>query len=262
MPGLGRRVEFDEQSRNFPIRALLPRQEVRQSKIWPCDITLDQGNDGACVGFAYTHELIAEPVVVTGVAEAFAHELAGAPLDYNFAMGIYRAAQLIDQWDDTPPEEGTSVLAGAKIVTQRGYYEGYRWAFSLDDILDTLSSKGPGVLGANWYSGMFTPDSNNVIHVAGIVEGGHGILTHGVDFDGMFGHQNHALVHQSWGLPWGIDGSAWIPFSDLERVFHEDGEFCVPIGRLAGGVPVVPPEDKSGCLPKPMARFAKWMGGK
>jgi hypothetical protein len=63
---------------------------------------LDQGKEGACVGFAWSHELAAYPVRVE--------------VDDEFARSkIYAEAQKIDEW---PGEayHGTSVLAGAKVV--------------------------------------------------------------------------------------------------------------------------------------------------
>lgn len=98
--GLGRRREFDERSRAFPIRTLTEAVEPKQ-KYWRCDARLDQGREGACVGFAWGHELNAEPRRWWTTDQ--------------HARVIYRRAQQLDQW---PGEnyEGTSVLAGAKAV--------------------------------------------------------------------------------------------------------------------------------------------------
>jgi hypothetical protein len=59
--GLGRRTEFDPRSRNYPARTLLAVEPPR-TNLWPLAEYLDQGSEGACVGFAWTHELLAEPV--------------------------------------------------------------------------------------------------------------------------------------------------------------------------------------------------------
>jgi len=70
--------EFDERSRNFPIglhllvhygaeaAALVPR-----SYTWSAGEVLDQGREGACVGFGWSGELLARPSVVAGVTNDF-----------------------------------------------------------------------------------------------------------------------------------------------------------------------------------------------
>lgn len=65
-PRLDRLVQFDERSRGYGIVPLLEAQDKTQprSYTWGCDIrTLDQGREGACVGFAWAGEAAARPVV-------------------------------------------------------------------------------------------------------------------------------------------------------------------------------------------------------
>jgi hypothetical protein len=243
MPAFGRRPEFDERSLDYPIRALLEPQRALQTRIWPCEPVLDQGNVGACVGFSWAHELAAEPEPVPDI-----DNLAG--------MQIYNRAQLLDQWSDTPPQEGSSVLAGAKTVTEQGHLVEYRWAFGLNDLLDTLSQFGPAVLGINWYSGMMNPDDNGYIHPTGRVVGGHAILARGLDAE-----QRSVLLHNSWGLEWGIDdGNAWISFEDLDQLLREDGEACIPVTRTHINIePISPqpepePVEPAGCLSRQSIR--------
>ena len=104
-PRLDRIVQFDDRSRNYPIRAqITPKQASKpRSYTWSVGKGLDQGNEGSCVGFSWAHELIARPAVFLYA-------------DYNYARNqIYKAAQEIDEWPGVA-YEGTSVLAGAKIV--------------------------------------------------------------------------------------------------------------------------------------------------
>ncbi|MBT2451265.1 hypothetical protein J7F03_30190, partial [Streptomyces sp. ISL-43] len=116
-PRLDRIPQPDERNNNYPIRELVTEQASLRSAGWACSSWLDQGNEGACVGFAWSHELIATPVKVKKV-------------DASFARTIYHEAQGLDDW---PGEaySGTSVLAGAKAVAARGYMEEYRWAFGV-----------------------------------------------------------------------------------------------------------------------------------
>lgn len=209
----GRRVQFDERSREYPIRALLGKLKPR-SYTWACDKWLNQLSEGACVGFAFAHELIAKPKVHTKITDAN-------------ALSIYKFAQTIDPW---PGENysGTSVLAGVKAVQAQypAAIKEYRWAFTMDDLLDTLGYYGPVVLGINWYEGMYSTDAEGYIHRTGKRVGGHAILANGVNVK-----KKHIRLHNSWGRSWGINGECFISFDDMERLLNEKGEVCVPVKR-------------------------------
>jgi hypothetical protein len=206
---------FDPRSRAFPIRTLLTSTTPR-SYTWGCNVVLDQGPDGACVGFAWSHERAARPVAV--------------PTTYDDAFSLYKQAQLLDEWADTPPYEGTSVLAGAKVAMGRAWLREFRWCFGLNDVLAAVSRHGPVVLGVNWYTGMLDTDDRGFIHVEGDVVGGHAILARGVSVS-----QRTVLLHQSWSPSWG--GTRWGPgtclisWDDLERLLYEQGEACAPVLR-------------------------------
>lgn len=219
---LNRLIQFDEKSRNFPIREFVDGKKPR-SYTWRCDATLDQGPDGACVGFSMTHELIARPKVVTGLDATFAKEQ------------VYWEAQKIDPWDGgsypgaSPFYEGTSVLAGVKILRRLGYIEEYRWAFGLQDLILAVGYEGPAVIGVNWYEGMFNPWPCGHLHVSGQVAGGHAILVKGVSVT-----KKTFTLHNSWGAGWGNRGSATITWDEMERLLHESGEAVIPIRRTWG----------------------------
>lgn len=214
---LDRRVSFDERSRAYDVRALLDRTEPR-SYTWGLPQTvLDQGPDGACVGFSWAHELACRPYV--------------RPADYLMAMGLYRHAQLLDQW---PGEayEGTSVLAGAKAAREAGHLSEFRWAFSLRDALAAISRTGPAVVGAWWWSGMFRPDSSGFIHPTGYREGGHAVVVRGVNV-----RRRLVTVQNSWGPRWGGTewgpGTALLSWDDFGTILADDGECCIPVERGA-----------------------------
>lgn len=209
-PRLDRIVEFDETSREFPIRTLVPKKP--RSYTWRCDAWLDQGREGACVGFSWSHELAARPKPVGGLTDDFAH-------------AVYKRAQKLDQW---PGEtySGTSVIAGAKAVQELGYVGEYRWAFGLDDLILAVGYAGPAVLGVNWYEGMFRPDEKGYIHPSGNLSGGHAILCHSVNVK-----KRYFKLHNSWGSDWGNKGECFVSFDDMDRLLKEQGEACVPIQR-------------------------------
>jgi len=208
-----RRVSFDERSRNFPIRAALAPTAKHRSYTWAPGPTLDQGQQGACVGFAWAHELAARPAVIDRVTAEFAR------------TKIYLEAQKIDQW---PGEdyEGTSVIAAAKIIQQLGAMNEYRWAFGLEDLRLAVGNHGPAVLGINWYEGM-EETTNGWIKVTGSNLGGHSVLCFGVNHN-----EKYFKIQNSWGPAWGINGGLCrISFDDMDRLLHEDGEACIPTAR-------------------------------
>jgi hypothetical protein len=222
---LGRRVEFDDRSRGFPIRALLP--EGLRGRSWICKVVLDQDkNDterdkNSCVGNGWAHELAASPVVVPGV-------------DEPFAIRIYHEAQRRDQW---PGEDydGSSVLGGAKAVQAFGYMPEYRWAgvgstSVIDDVMLALSHHGPVVLGTNWLENMFD-SAPSVLDVSGAVAGGHCYLARGLLLKPRFAKEPVVRIRNSWGRSWGVEGDAFIRVSDLERLLKDNGEACVPVRR-------------------------------
>lgn len=219
---LDRLVSFDERSRRYPIRSIVPEIGPKRGRTWFCDTVLDQGAEGACVGFACSHELICQPQVCKSVDGKFARER------------IYFEAQKEDEWEGgaypgaRPFYEGTSVLAGVKQLKKLGLIDEYRWAFSLEELIRGLYYEGPAILGVNWYEGMSETDRNGHIHKRGELRGGHAILARG--FSKVY---RRVKLHNSWGRSWGVDGWCWISFDDLAALLAENGEVCFPIGRKA-----------------------------
>lgn len=219
---LDRLVQFDDRSRAFPIRELIGTPRPR-SYTWgvPGGLSqvLDQGSEGACVGFAWAGERAARPVA--------------KPTTDADALAVYRHAQTLDEW---PGEDysGTSVLAGAKAAQARGWLRSYRWAFGLDDVLATLGTYGPVVLGIPWFDSMYDPTPRDArtgrvaatITVSGSVVGGHAILARGVNL-----RREEVVLRNSWGSGWGDRGDAAVSFADLDRLLRERGEACVPVLR-------------------------------
>jgi len=216
---LARLKLFDKKSRKYPIRAAVEGKKPR-SYLWACTKWLDQGTEGACVGFSLAHELIAKPSPVQGITAKFAIEQ------------IYWEAQKADPWDGgsypgaKPRYEGTAVLEGVKAVQRLGYIQEYRWAFGLDDLILAVGHCGPAILGIAWYEGMFDVHSCGQLHIGGEVSGGHAILCNGVDV------KNKTFnLHNSWGPKWGVAGDAKISWVEMDRLLHEEGEACIPLRR-------------------------------
>lgn len=217
-----RLIEFDERSRQFPIRALVGDQP-RQSRLWPVSHVLDQGSEGACVGFACTHEAIADP---------FPH----GDLDNEYARAIYHEAQKIDEWEGEN-YSGTSVIAGLKVMAARGLITEYRWAFDIDDLVLALGHAGPAVLGIPWRDSMMGSDFAGLLDISGTNVGGHAILAMGVLVDEAIpGHdvEDYVVLWNSWGNDWphqGYGGRAFIRASDLAELLDDAGEAAIPLVR-------------------------------
>jgi len=210
---LDRVEQFDERSRAFPVTAVIAGT-VPRSYTWAGGTVTDQGREGACVGHGWTGELTAKPrPVVLSAAAAYAQEL-------------YLHCQRVDEW---PGEaySGTSVIAGAKTLVERGFLTEYRWAFGLDDLIMAVGYKGPAVLGIPWYDSMYEAPGGKVT-VAGNQVGGHCILARGVSLS-----TKTVLLRNSWGSDWGVGGDARISFADLDRLLKEGGEACIVTGRTA-----------------------------
>jgi hypothetical protein len=208
---------FDEKSRAFLSRDLLEGATV-VTKQWPLAVQLDQGNEGACVGFGFSHELAAEPYPVEGVTSE------GARL-------LYRRAQQLDEWPGTR-YEGTSVLAGAKACVESGFIEKYFWATSAREVAQAISHIGPVVIGVNWHDNMEDVDEDGFIYPSGPVRGGHCVCLNGVlvnDGEIIFIGKN------SWGPNWGTNGNFQITEAGLQVLVDSGGAFCVPTTRAMTG---------------------------
>lgn len=213
-PRLGRIPQFDKRSKDFNIMSVMDAEQVSKprSYTWSVSKWLDQGNEGSCVGFSWAHELIARPVKFLSA-------------DYKYARKIYKSAQEVDEWPGNS-YDGTSVLAGAKVVQSLGHIQEYRWAFGIDDLALAVGYKGPAVLGINWYDDMLDTDENGFVHVGGSIAGGHAILCYRVNIK-----LAEFSLWNSWGESWGKNGTCKVSFRDMERLLSEEGEACIPVKR-------------------------------
>lgn len=230
-PKLDRVPHFDERSREYPVRRLLgdARKYVppNTTNIWPTlpPLPLDQGDEGACVGFAWAHLVAGEgfyhkpPVGARGEI--------GYPTD-SWARILYANAQMIDRAEGRNWPEGASVLAGAKAVQNMGLIESYSWAFSIGEIVDTLINFGPVVLGIPWYYSMYETRADGLIDVDTDLVGGHAILACGFWADHPY-HGDLIIVRNSWGGDYGYNGIAYLKLDDAARLMSNQGEACVPV---------------------------------
>lgn len=243
-PRLDRLVEFDEESRRFGVMRTI-EYDYPRPYTYRAPHHLDQGQEGACVEFAWVHEFLATP---SAVDLAIGQEITSK-------HAIYWPAQRDDYWPGgsypgaSPFYEGTSVLAGAKRSVALGYITSYFWAFGIQEAIMAIGRRGPVVLGVDWFTGMFQPNAEGWIRATGTVAGGHAILAKGIRLVWLpgtlavhkygpdwFKHldldKSYVLLHNSWGPGWSVlGGDCKISVRDLDLLLQRNGEVCVPVGR-------------------------------
>jgi hypothetical protein len=212
--GLGRIYIPDDRDKEFHM-SLAPRKlDVKPLwKYWDDNSWWgDQLSTPQCVGYSWAHWLADGPVVHPGTQP---------PLQPQF---IYTEAQKNDQWIGEN-YDGTSVRAGAKVLQSLGYIQSYYWGWDIQTVVDSILTKGPVVMGTNWYSEMFYPNpKNNRINVKGTIEGGHAYVINGCNTTTQV-----MRIKNSWGRQWGDKGHAYISFRDVARLIRENGEACLAL---------------------------------
>ena len=218
----------DERSRSYGVRRRLTAGGPPKKTIWlppsRSSLPLDQGNEGACVGFGWSGELQVPPVEI--------------PVHNQFAQNFYLGARDIDRRDGRIFPEGATILAGAKHARRMGWISEYEWCFGMLDLQDTVTTRGPVVLGIPWKSGMYQTDTDGRVWVNGETVGGHCILCIGYWPAHPLFRDCYVLLN-SWGKSWGLNGIGYITENDLRRLLiDEQGEAC--IARDIAPVPAKP----------------------
>jgi hypothetical protein len=238
MAGFGRRYAPDIRDSGYLMRRMLADARavtLPARRTWGIHgKALDQGDTGTCVGHAWRNFLRCAPIRTER----------GGPS----AFDIYRSAVLKDTWranndeaqlpdGDPGLDYGTSVRAGAQAVTAFGRLKSYVWAFELQAVIEWVLTEGPVVLGTNWYSSFARPDRAGIVRIEpkAKVVGGHAYLLRGVDT-----RRALARCANSWGDGWGLSGEFLLPFRDLERLIHEDGEACSAVEKRLAAKAVMP----------------------
>lgn len=216
-PRLDRVPLYDPRSMDYRIRDVVAAGAPLVTRSWRVPLNLDQGREGACVGFGFNHDLCADPVFVRGCSNTRArNDYYDIQREDPWAGGAYPGA--------SPFYEGTSVLTGAMHFKNAGFYTGVYWAKTEEEIAAAVSHVGPVVIGVHWWKGMMNPDANGYLRLSGGVIGGHCTLLHGIDVEGGF-----YWVWNSWGKDWGLGGRAKLKRADIGALLRTEGEACLPV---------------------------------
>lgn len=184
------------------LRRDLAGRAVPDEKLWRIGPILDQGEEDACVGFAWRAWMNATP-------------RANDPERHASARDIYLRAQLVDEFEGQEPEVGgTSVRAGAKVMVEDDHLLEYVWSASAEEILAWVRARGPLVFSTQWFDSMYEPDGDGYVYPRGRVDGGHAMCAFGVAANGDL------LVQQSWGEDHGLGGCVKLDRKILERLIR------------------------------------------
>ncbi len=234
--GLGRRIPVDmRHAEKYPLRRAATIETAERTLKLPHAYRskMDQGEEGACVGFALSWAMCI--------------------LNRQFydSWWLWDRAKEIDDWPDTNPgdQNGTSVRAGCDVLRDQGHRLLHRhrhehhpellhgiqrneWTTTVDGIRSCIAGGVPVVMGTNWYQGMdrrhlerrgrdwWMSETN-----LGRVRGGHAWCVYAVS-----DRRQACRMVNSWGKDYPL---TWVPYGLLERLLTEDGEATILQDRIA-----------------------------
>ncbi len=214
-PGLGRIHVPDEQDKHYPLRAALPPRGTPRPdyRYWWSHGIEDQDGTTECVAYSGHGWALDGPVRNTKVPDQDT---------------IYNEARKRDGIPGTD-YDGTNDRGLMKFFKEIGIVAEYRWAQTMDDVLDGIAFLGPLLFGTDWYRGMFEPDERGFLVPTGPIDGGHEWEIIGVSFNYEF-----LTMKQTWGRGWGNNGRAKVSFEVAEFLLFDDsrpggypGDCCI-----------------------------------
>jgi len=224
---LGRRYAPDPRDRKFNLTAdrlkEIPRSLEpgvrRRTRPWQRGPVLDQGSSSECTVFAAAGFLECAPQLHRN----------GLGWSRDKFTSFYRSAQQQDEW---PGEnyDGTSERAVQKVLQAAGFISEYLWVTDEDIAREYLLTRGPLLLGTDWFESMFTPSAKgSYIEPAGALAGGHEVVVRWYYNSAHYKYPDSYEIINSWGEGWGDKGVARIKADDFRYLFLQlNGDLCSP----------------------------------
>jgi hypothetical protein len=207
------------------------------------DYPLDQGVEGACVGFGCSAELSAEPQQW--------------PTGNGFARQLFTRAQARDAARGYLFPNGATVLGGLESARDMGLIQGFRWAQSFDDIALGLMV-GPVVMGTDVTASMYATGAHAEWIASGEYIGGHcwAIIGYRLRHE-LFGEPAYWAIN-SWGPSFGANGRMWVRESTMRRLWDRAAEAAIvtdsPITPTPAAPAVTPAAPSPTPRPSPTSR--------
>lgn len=234
MPSTGR--TFDVVKAEHPRNRLFAAAEVQpawlqrehRDRLWTPGVQLNQGSEGACVGFGCMAEALATPVRT---------KAARNPDAQGFRM--YAEAKRRDEWQGEN-YDGTSLTGGGNAMKALGYLDKFIWLKTVREIALAIAWSGPVVIGIPWTDYMDRLDKpTEFFEFGGTVRGWHCVLLYGVrGFNGYspFNSRPHFLLRNSWGG----ESNGLLDAAAMSNMFSEGADAWVAQGRHQVGMLGVP----------------------
>lgn len=185
-----------------------PQPAPVASVLWDnSDAVLDQGDTGHCVGFGCAQWGNTTPV----------------DDDYTDTDGhdLYYEAKVIDK--EPKAEDGSSVHSGVKALVNRKRINTYAWSTAIDEIKAFVLSKGPVIVGTDWFEDQFSPDANGFVTPTGPLAGGHCYTIIGWD------DADNITFLNSWGSGWGKGGRFHMKATDFKKLITSGFEAAAAV---------------------------------
>jgi hypothetical protein len=203
---LGRHIEHDPRSRNYPAKRGRVRTVLHTRHCPP----FNQGETNSCTGNAAAGLLMTTPFFRRGRI-----------LAEGDALNLYARATRVDSFPGTFPVDdlGSSGLAVMKVARQLGLVRSYGHAFGLQQALEALAL-APVITGVYWYESFDKPKRRDgTITKSGHPQGGHEFLVVGVDIE-----EQLVRACNSWGPEWGDGAYFQFSFELWDELLHLHGD--------------------------------------